>query len=159
MKTFWAFLLLIGFLFVACLFTGCAQMGTKQTDTNTTTRYEIDKKGATNAITTEVRETTTRSKGAAVFSASTTFQGLDASQDGKRQGLKVEKAEQKSDMDKFFEMMKRAEELAAAKYGITAPASTTNRPALMSPPADPPPGFKWTLQPKDQPSKTKPEIE
>lgn len=32
MKTFWAFLLLIGFLFIACLFTGCATDSTSKAD-------------------------------------------------------------------------------------------------------------------------------
>jgi hypothetical protein len=71
---------------------GCAQMGTRQTDTNTTHRYEITPKGQTNAITTEIRETTTRSSGRAVFSGKNTFEGLDASQDGDSQGLRVEKS-------------------------------------------------------------------
>lgn len=52
---------------------GCAQMGTRQTDTNTTTRYEI-KAGKTNAITTEVRETITRANGVAVISGKTALE-------------------------------------------------------------------------------------
>lgn len=138
--------------------TGCAQMGTRQTDTNTTTRYEISPEGTTNAITSEVRETTTRSSGKAIFAASSTFEGLDASQDGQSQGLKVDKSSQKSDADKLFNLFQTATQLAGRMYGVplppAQPAATTPAPSTAPgvPLQAPPPGMKWTLAPKDDPS-------
>jgi len=127
---------------------GCAQMGTRQLDTNTTTRYEITPEGKTNAITTEVRETTTRSSGRAIFAASSTFEGLDASQDGESQGLKVDKSSQKSDADKMFDMIRALAPMAAAMGGIPIPQqqqAPTPVPAIQLQPA--PAGMKWELVP------------
>ena len=137
----------------ACLLNGCAQMGTRQTDRNTTTRYEIDKAGKTNSITTEVRETTTRASGKALFQASSTFEGLDIGQDGGDQGLKVKKASQKTDgMSEFVDSLRAAKDIGAMFYGIPPSQSAPAQPAA-------PAGMKWILAPKDQPSTPKLETE
>lgn len=141
---------------IAGLLAGCAQMGTVQTDSNQTLRHEIDAEGKTNAVISEVRTTSTRSSGRALFSASSTFEGLDASQDGARQGLKVEKASQKSDVDRVVDLLGRVAPLAASMYGI--PVSPA--PAQPAPIQPAPAGMKWTigagglpvLAPKDDPS-------
>jgi len=161
-KHIWTF-----FALTLCLLTGCAQMGTRQTDTNTTTRYEIDKKGQTNAVETEVRETTTRSSGRAVLSGKSTFEGLDASQDGTSQGLKVKKAAQQTDgMMQAVEMLKLMKELGGMAYGIPPAQSVQQAPQSMQPSPrtvpgvmlqTPPQGMKWILAPTDNPSKPQPE--
>lgn len=126
-------------------------MGTRQTDTNTTTRYEIDKKGQTNAITTEVRETTTRASGKAVLSGKNTFEGLDASQDGTAQGLKVKKSAQQTDgLTQAVETLKLLRDLGGMAYGM--PPAQSAQPTRTSPA-----GMKWILAPKDDPSEPQPE--
>lgn len=142
-------------LTIALVLVGCAQMGTVQTDTNQTVRHEIDAKGKTNAIIAETRTTSTRSSGRALFSATTAFEGLDASQDGTRQGLKVDKASQRSDIDRFLDLMDRMGARAAAAYGIPTPQPAPQ--AAIVPAA--PPGRKWVLVPADDPSTPQPEIE
>lgn len=167
MKTFWAFIVVLSLLFVACLLTGCAQMGTRQTDTNTTTRYEIDKKGQTNAVVSEVRETATRSTGRAVFSGKNTFEGLDASQDGERQGLKVSKSGQQTDSLKdLVDALRLGAQIGGMVYGIPPSAQAIQAPqavpATRAPmPAIPPmpPRMKWKLVPVDDPSESQPEIQ
>lgn len=143
----------------ALLAVGCAQMGTVQSDENNTTRFELDPTGRTNAVTHETRTTRTRAKGTAVGKASSTFEGLDIGQNGGDQGLKVKKAEQKSDMDKFFDMLQRAQDMAAAKYGFSPPQTPAPIPAQPPTRDAPPPGMKWILAPKDEPSKPQPEEE
>jgi hypothetical protein len=132
---------------IAIALCGCARMGTKQGDKSTTTTvYELNDKGRTNSITvTETRETQTRASGTALISSSSSFEGLDASQDGKKQGLKLKKSEQKSDIDKMMDLMDRVTQGAARMYGVQVPPSTV------------PSGFK--LVPKDDPSTAKKEIE
>lgn len=153
MKTFWAFLLLIGFLFVACLFTGCAQMGTRQLDRNTTTRYELDKAGKTNAVSTEIRETSTKASGRALGAGQTALKGFSAKQDGGLQGLDIQESSQKTDAIRdAVEALKLMRDLGGMVYGIP-PA----QPA--APPSSPPAGKKWVLVPKDEPSKPQPEQE
>ena len=127
---------------------GCARMGTRQGDKSTTTTvYEINEKGRTNNITvTETRETQTRASGTAFISSSSSFEGLDASQDGKKQGLKLKKSEQKSDIDKMMDLMDRMAQGAGRIYGVQIPPAA---PAI-------PEGFK--LVPKDDPSTPKPEV-
>lgn len=97
MKTFWAFLLLIGLLFVACLFTGCAKMGTRQVDKNTTIRYELDETGKTNSVTSEIRETSTSATGTALGAGQAVLKGFEAKQDGGLQGLKIKESSQQTD--------------------------------------------------------------
>lgn len=107
------------FVFTACLLTGCAQMGTRQTDRNTTTRYEIDKAGKTNSITTEVRETTTRAKGVAVISGKTALEGFAANQDGKKQGLEIKKTSQQTEgLAQAVESLKALRDIGAMMYGL-----------------------------------------
>jgi hypothetical protein len=127
---------------------GCARMGTRQGDeSQTTTIYEINENGRTNSITiTETRKTDTRASGTAVISYSS-FEGLDASQDGKKQGLKLKKSEQKSDIDKMMDLMDRVAQGAGKMYGVQIPPAA---PAI-------PEGFK--LVPKDDPSKARKEVE
>lgn len=148
MKTISTF---IGLL--ACLFTGCAQMGTRQTDRNTTTRYEINAKGQTNAVTTEVRETTTRAKGVAVISGKTALEGFAANQDGKKQGLEIKKTSQQTEgLAQAIESLKALRDIGAMMYGIPPSQSAPAQPAA-------PAGMKWILAPKDQPSTPKLETE
>lgn len=143
-------------LILSVALVGCARMGTHQTDRTTTTRtYHLNEAtGKTNRIVvTENRETTTRAAGTAVVSSSSTFEGLDASQDGRNQGLKVAKSAQRSDVDRAIDMLGKLAPLAGALTGV--PVGT---PALSAPSATPPPGFKWGLQPIDNPSQPQPEI-
>jgi hypothetical protein len=138
---------------------GCAQMGTRQTDTNTTTRYEITPEGQTNAITTEVRETATRSTGRAVLSGKNTFEGLDASQDGDSQGLKVSKSGQENDgMRQFVDAMRLGAQMGAMMYGIPPQAAPATRAPMPEMPPRPP-RMKWKLVPVDDPSESQPEVE
>lgn len=128
---------------LACVLaaSGCAQMGTVQTDNSTTTRYQLDNAGRTNAVVIDVRETKTRASGRALISASSTFEGLNASQDGKNQGLKVDKASQKSDVDKILDVFGKLAPIAASLSGVpTAAAAAPNMTA-------PPPGLKWAIGP------------
>lgn len=150
-----------------CILTGCAQMGTRQLDRNETTRYDIDKKGQTNAITTEVRTTSTRASGRAVLSGKNTFEGLDASQNGKAQGLKVKKSAQQTDgLTQAVETLKLLRDLGGMAYGMPPMQSVQQpmQPVMIAPqpvqpaalPA-PPAGKKWILAPKDDPSEPQPE--
>lgn len=142
------FCLIIAFCFIVTQ-SGCARMGTRQGDKSTTTTvYELNDKGRTNSITvTETRETQTRASGTALISSSSSFEGLDASQDGKKQGLKLKKSEQKSDIDKMMDLMDRVTQGAARMYGVQVPPAA---PAI-------PDGFK--IVPKDDPSKPRKEVE
>lgn len=129
MKTFLAFLLL-----TACLITGCAQMGTRQIDRNTTTRYEIDKTGKTNAITTEIRETSTRAKGTALGAGKGGLKGFEAIQGGETQGLKIKESTQQTDgMAQFVETLRAARDIGGMFYGIppSQPAQPS-KPKLQS---------------------------
>jgi hypothetical protein len=137
MKLFWFFVALIA----GALLTGCAQMGTMQTDNSTVTKYGIGADGRTNSIVVDTRETRTRASGRAVISAASTFEGLNASQDGTRQGLKVDKASQKSDIDKVLDVFGKLAPLAAAMQGVPVAAP---RPAV-SPMLSAPDGWKWVL--------------
>lgn len=130
---------------------GCARMGTRQVDKSITTRaYEIDEKGRTNRIVvTDNRETTTRASGVAVASGKSTFEGLDATQDGKAQGLKVKKASQQSDVDKALDVLGRLAPLAGALAGVPISQAASPAPPLAAPP---PAGMKWVLRPVDDPS-------
>jgi hypothetical protein len=126
---------------------GCARMGTRQGDKSTTTTvYELNDKGRTNSITvTETRDTQTRASGTTFATAASSIEGLDAGQNGEKQGLRIKKSEQKSDIDKMMDLMDRVTQGAARMYGVQVPPSTV------------PPGFK--LVPKDDPSTAKKEIE
>jgi hypothetical protein len=138
------------FFFAVFFLTGCAQMGTRQTDTNTTTRYEI-KGGKTNAITTEVRETTTRAKGTAVISGKTALEGFQANQDGKKQGLEIKKTSQQTDgLRDAVEMLRLMRDLGGMAYGM--PPAQSAQPTRTAPA-----GMKWILAPKDDPSEPQPE--
>lgn len=137
------------FFFTTCLLTGCAQMGTRQIDRNTTTRYEIDKTGKTNAITTEVRETSTRAKGTALGAGQTALKGFEAKQDGGIQGLKIKESSQQTDgLTQAVESFRALSDIGRMIYGI---------PPSQSAPAQPtaPAGMKWILAPVEQPSKPK----
>lgn len=142
----------IAILATAFFVVGCARMGTRQVDKSITTRaYEIDEKGRTNRIVvTDDRETTTRASGVAVASGKSTFEGLDASQDGRAQGLKVKKASQTSDIDKALDVLGRLAPLAGALAGV--PLSQSASPAQASPTMAAPAGMKWVLKPVDDPS-------
>lgn len=134
---------------------GCARMGTHQTDrTSTTTIRDIDETSGKvyRLTTTENRETTTRASGTAVISSSTTFQGLDASQDGRNQGLKVKDAAMRSDVDRAIDMIGKLAPLAGALTGVPIPA------ARQDPPQAAPAGRKWVLVPTDDPSTPQPEV-
>lgn len=141
MKLFWSFVLVILVCFAGALLTGCAQMGTVQTDNSTVTKYGIGPDGRTNSIVVDTRETRTKASGRALISASSTFEGLNASQDGTRQGLKVDKASQKSDIDKIVDVFGKLAPLAAAMQGVpVAPPRPVSNPTL-----PPPAGWKWAI--------------
>jgi hypothetical protein len=146
----------------ACLITGCAQMGTRQIDKSTTTRYEIDKKGQTNAVTSEVRETATRASGKAVLSGKNTFEGLDASQDGSAQGLKVKKAAQQTDgLTQAVQALQNLSDIARMMKGFAPSESAQQAPQPIQPTrtAPIPPRIKWKLVPVDDPSEPQQEVE
>lgn len=154
MKNWTKSLTLLAITALACLLSACAQMGTRQTDKSTTTRYETTKTGKTNAIVVENRETTTRSSGRAVGAGKSTFEGLDASQNGTSQGLKVKKASQQTDgLAQAVQSLQAIRDLAAMMHGF-APSQPS-----VSPPASTPPGMKWILAPSDVPSSPQPETE
>ena len=141
------------FVLAACLFTGCAQMGTRQLDRNTTTRYEIDKAGKTNSITTEVRETSTRAKGTALGAGQTALKGFEAKQDGGIQGLKIKESSQQTDgLTQAVESFRALSDIGRMMYGIPPSQSAPSQPAA-------PAGMKWILAPVDQPSTPKLETE
>lgn len=147
-------------LFGLAICSGCAQMGTRQLDKSTTTRYEINKKGQTNAIVSEVRETATRASGKAVLSGKNTFEGLDASQDGTAQGLKVKKAAQQTDgLAQAVETLRLLKDLGGMAYGFPPSQSVQPAPQPIQPTALPPApaGKKWILSPVDDPSTPQPE--
>lgn len=171
MKTVWTFLVAIAVLFILCLLTGCAQMGTVQSDDNVTTRFELDKKGATNAITHETRKTRTRAKGTAVVTGATVLEGFSAIQNGDKQGLDIKKTSQKTDgLAQAVQTLQAFRDLAGMAYGF--PPSQSAAGQQMAPPAGkkwilvpddepptPPAGKKWILAPKDEPSIPQPEID
>jgi hypothetical protein len=135
---------------------GCARMGTHQTDRTTTTRtfHLNESTGKTNRIeVTENRETTTRASGTAVVSSSSTFEGLDASQNGRDQGLKVAKSAQRSDIDKAVDLIGKLAPLAGALTGVPIPAARQDVPRAA------PATRKWILVPADDPSFPQPEIQ
>jgi hypothetical protein len=135
---------------------GCARMGTNQTDrTTTTTIRDIDETSGKvyRLTTTENRETTTKASGTAVVSSSSTFEGLDASQDGRNQGLKVAKSAQRSDVDRAIDMIGKLAPLAGALTGVPIGSGAT------PPPIQTPRGMKWVLVPIDDPSSPQPEIQ
>lgn len=152
-------MVLLVVILTLCILTGCAQMGTRQLDKSTTTRYEIDKKGQTNAVVSEVRETTTRASGKAVLSGKNTFEGLDASQDGAAQGLKVKKAAQQTDgLAQTVEALRLLKELGGMAYGFPPSQPVHPAPQPIQPTRTAPPqGMKWILVPTDDPSKPQPE--
>ena len=135
---------------------GCARMGTHQTDrTTTTTIRDIDETSGKvyRITTTENRETTTRASGTAVVSSSSTFEGLDASQNGRDQGLKVAKSAQRSDIDKAVDLIGKLAPLAGALTGVPIPAARQDVPRAA------PATRKWILVPADDPSFPQPEIQ
>jgi hypothetical protein len=135
---------------------GCARMGTHQTDRTTTTRtfHLNESTGKTNRIeVTENRETTTRAAGTALVSSSSTFEGLDASQNGRDQGLKVAKSAQRSDVDRAIDMIGKLAPLAGALTGVPIGSGATP-PTIQTPR-----GMKWILVPIDDPSTPQPEIQ
>jgi len=142
---------------LAAILTSCARMGTKQGDKSVTTRsYELDDRGKTNRITVmETRETSTRAGGLALASGSSTFEGLDASQDGKAQGLKVAKTSQTSDIDKLIDLFGSAARIGAAMYGIPTGGGAAQTP----PPIQTPPGMKWILVPIDDAPSPRPKMD
>ena len=152
-------------ILVGLLFAGCTRIGTRQIDKNTTTIYNIDENGKTNQITSEIRETGTKASGVAAFKGSATLKGVEIEQDGGKQGLKVKESDQRTDMDKFFDLLERAETLAAAKYGISMPLKSSTqednptRTRVFSRPMAAPAGYKWVLKPINDPSTPKPEMQ
>lgn len=143
-----------------CILTGCAQVGTRQIDRNETTRYDLDKKGQTNAITTEVRQTSTRAKGTAFVTGQTALRGFEANQDGNSQGLKIKESTQKTDaMRDMVESLRLIRDLGGMAYGMPPVQSVQPAPQIMQPAAlpTPPAGKKWILAPKDDPSEPQPE--
>lgn len=145
--------LTVAILFTAYLISGCAQMGTRQLDRNTTTRYELDKAGKTNSVTTEVRETSTKASGRALGAGQTALKGFEAKQDGGIQGLKIKESSQKTDAIRdAVETLKILRDIGGMAYGMPP-----SQPA--APPSTPPSGMKWILAPKDSPSQPQPEIE
>lgn len=144
--------LTVAILFTAYLISGCAQMGTRQMDRNTTIRYELDKAGKTNAVTQEIRETSTKASGRALGAGQTALKGFEAKQDGGIQGLKIKESSQKTDAIRdAVETIKILRDIGGMAYGIP--------PAQSAPPATAPAGMKWILAPKDSPSQPQPEIE
>lgn len=143
--------------------TGCARSVTNQRDFSATTHvYDLDPAtGRTNRVTvTENRETTTRASASAAVSSSQTFKGLNASQDGRNQGLKIDEASQKSDVDQAINVIGKLGGVIGSLYGIpTGPAAAAPGVGYAAPPGAAPPGKKWTLQHVDNPSTPKPEVE
>jgi len=141
--------LTVAILFTAYLISGCAQMGTRQMDRNTTIRYELDKAGKTNAVTQEIRETSTKASGRALGAGQTALKGFEAKQDGGIQGLKIKESSQQTDgLTQAVESFRALSDIGRMMYGI---------PPSQSAPAQPtaPAGMKWILAPIDQPSKPK----
>lgn len=136
--------------------TGCVRSVTRQGDQSTTAHtYHLDERGRTNAVTvTETRQTTTRASATAAISSSQAIKGLKATQDGKKQGLEVAEAAQKSDVDKLIDGFTKVAPILGALYGIPVGGGTR---AVQQPAA--PSGFKWVLKPKDDPSQPQTETE
>lgn len=135
-------------------------MGTRQLDRNETTRYEINKAGKTNAITTEVRTTSTRATGTAFGAGQTALRGFEASQDGGNQGLKIKESAQKTDaMKDMVETLRMLRDMGGMAYGIPPSQSVQPAPQPIQPTALPPApaGKKWILSPVDDPSTPQPE--
>jgi hypothetical protein len=143
-------ILLLALVAVALvILTGCAQMGTNQTDQRTTTHeYHLDARGRTNRIVATVNQSaTTKAKATALISSSSTFEGLDASQNGRDQGLKVDKSGQSANVDKILDLFGGMARMGAAMYGIPTGGAAAAPPAIQTPP-----GMKWILVPIDDPS-------
>jgi len=141
-----------------CILTGCAQMGTRQLDRNETTRYDIDKKGQTNAITTEVRTTSTRATGTAFGAGKTALRGFEASQDGGNQGLKIKETSQQTDgLTQAVQAFQTLGDIARMMKGFPPSESVQPAPQPIQPTRTVPAGMKWILAPKDDPSEPQPE--
>lgn len=142
-------------LLAFCL-TGCVRSVTRQGDQSTTTHtFHLDERGRTNAVTvTETRQTTTRASATAAISSSQAIKGLKATQDGKKQGLEVAEAAQKSDVDKLIDGFTKVAPLLGTLYGIPVGGGAQGGQQLAAPA-----GFKWVLKPKDDPSQPQTETE
>lgn len=146
--------LTVAILFTAYLISGCARMGTRQIDENTTIRYELDKKGQTNAVTHETRKTSTKAAGTAVGAGRAGLKGFEAIQGGETQGLKIKESTQQTDgLMQAVQAFQSLSDIARMMKGF--PPSQSVAPQPESPPA----GMKWILAPKDTPSQPQPEIE
>lgn len=146
-------------LFGLAICSGCAQMGTRQIDRNETTRYDLDTKGKTNAITTEVRTTSTRATGTAFGAGKTALRGFEASQDGGNQGLKIRESAQQTDgLTQAVQAFQTLGDLARMMKGF-APSRPDSEPQIMAPRPIAPAGMKWVLEPADLPSTPEPKIE
>jgi hypothetical protein len=144
----------------ALLAVGCAKMGTRQVDKNTTTIWNLDETGKTNSVTSEVRETSTQASGTALGAGQAALKGFRAKQDGGLQGLEIDESSQKTDgIAQAVQGLKSLSDIMRMMNGI--PPSQGVDPATSSPrePARPqaPKGKKWVLMPKDEPSKPQPE--
>lgn len=110
---------------------GCTHVGTKQRDDSlTTTRYELDSQsGRTNSIIrTESRQTSTAASGTAAVSSASAIKGFRADQDGEKQGLRIESAEQESDAKFLVGLLKTA----ARAYGLPTSPEDERRPVVQS---------------------------
>lgn len=115
-------------------------MVTRQTDASTTTTYGLSKSGTTNSIVVEQRTTTTTASGTAAISASSALEGFQAKQDGRNQGLRIDRTSQRSDVDKAIDLLGKVAPLAAAMYGV--PGARSAPPEPLGPP---PAGMKWVI--------------